>query len=292
MMGPHHAACGAAAWVLLAGKATIPLGPLAGVGLLGTGSALVLPEAIPLGFGLLGEIADLGVLTGAIVAAGAALLPDADHRHASIAHSLPPVSEGLCILLGKLAGGHRNGTHSLLGLAAFTVLAWLLSLLAMPTTTGTVQVGAGLGTVLLASFAVKALTFMPDRARKVPWLLAVPLGALVALGSGDQGSWFVLAVALGVAVHIAGDMLTDGGCNPFWPLKLRPPRSLPRTPLTRALWSSGGRMKLPVLGPTGSRREWAVALMVSLVAVAGMVAALGGVVTGVLADDVQLLARW
>jgi membrane-bound metal-dependent hydrolase YbcI (DUF457 family) len=288
MMGPHHAACGAATWVLIAADSAVPLGPLAGVGLFGPESALVLPETIPLGFGLLPGITDLGILTGAIVAAGAALLPDADHRSASIAHSLPPVSEWLCVVLGKLAGGHRNGTHSLLGLAAFTLIAWLLSLLAMPTTTGTVQVGAGFGTVLLASFAVKALKFMPDRARKVPWLFAVPLGALAALGFGGQGSWFVLAVALGVAAHIAGDMLTDGGCNPFWPLKLRPPRTLPRTPLTRALWSSGGRMKLPVLGPTGSRREWAVALAVSLVAVAGMVAALMGVFT----DGARLLARW
>ena len=288
MMGPHHAATGAAGWVLLAADYAVSLGPLAGVGLFGPESALVLPEAIPLGFGLLPGLTDLGILAGAIVTAGAALLPDADHRHASIAHSLPPVSEWLCVLLGKLAGGHRNGTHSLLGLAAFTLMAWLLSLLAMPTTTGTVQVGAGLGTVLLASFAVKALKFMPDRARKVPWLLAVPLGALVALGSGDQGFWFVLAVALGVAVHIAGDMLTDGGCNPFWPLKLRPPRTLPRTPLTRVLWSTGGRMKLPLLGPTGSRREWAVAVVVSLVAVTGMVVALMGVFT----EGAQLLARW
>ncbi|NUL46495.1 metal-dependent hydrolase [Cellulosimicrobium funkei] len=276
MMGPHHAASGAAAWVLLAADYAIPLGPLAGVGLLGSGSALALPEAIPLGFGLMEGITDLGVLTGAIVAAGAALLPDADHRHASIAHALPPVSEWICRAVGTLAGGHRNGTHSLLGLAAFTVLAWLLSLLAMPTTTGTVQLGAGLGTVLLASFATKALKFIPDRARKAPWLVAAPLGALVAVGLGDQGQLFVAAVALGAAVHVAGDMLTDGGCNLLWPATLKPLRLFTRIPVVRELWSSGGRMKLPILGPTGSRREWALASVVSLVAVAGLVSALWG----------------
>ncbi|GAA1661845.1 metal-dependent hydrolase [Citricoccus zhacaiensis] len=265
MMGPHHAACGAAGWVLIAADSAVPLGPLAGVGLFGPESALVLPEAIPLGFGLLPGITDLGILTGAIVAAGAALLPDADHRSASIAHSLPPVSEWICAAVGRIAGGHRNGTHSLLGLAAFTLIAWLLSLLAMPTTTGTVQIGAGLGTVLLASFAVKALKFMPDRARKVPWLVAIPLGALVTVGLGDQGQLFVVAVATGVMAHIAGDMLTDGGCNPLWPAALRPPRLVLRTPLLNTLWSAGGRMKLPLLGPTGSRREWALASVVSLV---------------------------
>lgn len=280
MMGPHHAACGAAAWVLLAADYTVPLGPLAGVGLLGPGSALVLPEAIPLGFELLGGITDLGILTGAIVTAGAALLPDADHRNASIAHSLPPVSEWICRVVGTVAGGHRNGTHSLLGLAAFTLLAWLLSLPAMPTATGTLQLGAGLGTVLLASFAVKALKFVPDRARRVPWLVAVPLGALVSVGMGDQGGLFVAAVALGAAVHVAGDMLTDGGCNLLWPAALKPPRALTRFPVVRQLWSSGGRMKLPVLGSTGSRREWALAAAVSLVAVTGILMALVGVPTG------------
>lgn len=177
-------------------------------------------------------------------------------------------------------GGHRNGTHSLLGLAAFTVLAWLLSLLAMPTTTGTVQLGAGLGTVLLASFATKALKFIPDRARKAPWMVAVPLGVLVALGMGNHGQLFVAAVALGAAVHVAGDMLTDGGCNLLWPAALKPPRVLTRIPVVRELWSSGGRMKLPILGPTGSRREWALAVPISLVAMTGIVAALIGVVTG------------
>ncbi|NUL45788.1 metal-dependent hydrolase [Cellulosimicrobium funkei] len=288
MMGPHHAACGAAGWVLIAADYAVPLGALAGVELGGPGSAVVLPEAIPLGFGLLPGITDLGVLTGAIVAAGAALLPDADHRNASIAHSLPPVSEWICAAVGKVAGGHRNGTHSLLGLAVFTLLAWLLSTVAMPTALGLLPVGAGLGTVLLASFAIKALKFMPDRAKKIPWLVAIPLGALVTVGLGDQGQLFVVAVALGTAIHVAGDMLTDGGCNLLWPAALKPPRLVTRIPLLNSVWSSGGRMKLPVLGPTGSRREWAVAVVVSLVAVAGM----GAAFLGILTEGAQLLARW
>jgi membrane-bound metal-dependent hydrolase YbcI (DUF457 family) len=275
MMGPHHAACGAAAWVLIAADGELPLGPLAGVGLFGSGgeALLRLPEALPLGFGLLGGITDVGVLAGAIVAAGAALLPDADHPRASIAHSLPPVSEWLCRILGRAAGGHRNGTHSLLGAAAFTLVAWLLSRLTLPTEAGALQLGAGIGTVLLSTFAVKALRFMPDQARKAPWLVGVLCGALVTAGLGAESAWFVLAVALGVVVHIAGDMLTDGGCNLLWPFRFRRPRELSRVPVLRTVWSSGGRMKLPVLGPTGSWREWAVATVVSLIAVAGMLGA-------------------
>jgi membrane-bound metal-dependent hydrolase YbcI (DUF457 family) len=287
MMGPHHAACGAAGWVLIAADYEVPLGPFAGARPWGSAAA-ALPEAIPLGFGLMPGITDLGVLAGAVVAAGAALLPDADHRHASIAHSLPPVSEWLCVAVGRLAGGHRNGTHSLLGVVAFTLLAWLLASISVPIDAGTLQVGAGVGTVLLASFAVKALKFMPDRARKAPWLVALPLGALVTVGLGDHSQGFVVAVALGVVAHIAGDMLTDGGCNPFWPVKVRRPSALSHLPVLRTLWSSGGRLKLPVLGPTGSKREWLLATVVSVVAVAGILMAVAGVLT----RGVQVLSLW
>ncbi|QCU79254.1 metal-dependent hydrolase [Citricoccus sp. SGAir0253] len=290
MMGPHHAACGAAAWVLIAADGALPLGPLAGVGLPGPGgeALLTLPAAIPLGFGLLPGITDAGVLAGAVITAGAALLPDADHRSASIAHSLPPVSEWLCVVLGRAAGGHRNGTHSLLGLAAFTLVAWLLSRLTLTTETHVLQLGAGVGTVLLSTFAVKALRFMPDGARRVPWVVGLLCGAWVALGLGTDNDWFVLAVALGVAAHIAGDMLTDGGCNPVWPFRLRRPRQLARVPLLRCLWSAGGRMKVPVLGSTGSVREWLVATVVSAVALGGMI----GAIAGIAGQGAQVLGLW
>ena len=56
---------------------------------------------------------------------GAALVPDADHHNATIAHSLPPLSNAVCAGVGALAGGHRRGTHSLIGLAAFVAVAWI-----------------------------------------------------------------------------------------------------------------------------------------------------------------------
>jgi membrane-bound metal-dependent hydrolase YbcI (DUF457 family) len=37
-----------------------------------------------------------------------------------------------------------------------------------------------------------------------------------------------LCVALGAAAHIAGDMLTHGGCPVFWPLSMREFHLLPR----------------------------------------------------------------
>lgn len=275
MMGPHHAACGAAAWVLVAADHRVPIRPPAGVEVPVLEAATAgLPETLPLGFGMLDGITDLGVLAGAVVAAGAALLPDADHHNASIAHSLPPVSEWLCRVIGRISGGHRNGTHSVLGVAAFMLVAWLLSRLSLPAESGTLQIGAGAMTVVLASFAVRTLHFLPEAARKAPWLLGLLLGGLVVVGLGEQGWWFVLAVGLGAAVHIAGDMLTDGGCNLLWPVALTPPKSFRRLPVLGALWSSGGRMALPLLGRSGSAREWIVAVAVSVVAAVGMLTAL------------------
>ena len=83
-------------------------------------------------------------------------------------------------------------------------------------------------------------------------------------------------------------MLTDGGCNLHWPAALRPPRLVSRLPVLSSMWSSGGRMKVPVLGPTGSRREWVVAGVVSAVAVVGMLGAL----VGLASPSAQVLGRW
>ena len=66
MMGAHHAACGAAAWIAITSPAPIGLG------------------AYP--------VSPVGIVTGAVVCAGAALLPDIDHRNGTLAHCLPPVS--------------------------------------------------------------------------------------------------------------------------------------------------------------------------------------------------------
>ncbi|WHF24660.1 hypothetical protein QJS66_11125 [Kocuria rhizophila] len=49
-----------------------------------------------------------------------------------MARSLPPVSRWLAKGLSRLAGGHRRGTHSLLGLLAIMVLAELSQRASVP----------------------------------------------------------------------------------------------------------------------------------------------------------------
>lgn len=256
MMGPHHAASGAAAWLALTTSFKLDLSGVAA-------HVPLVPETLVLGAGLLG-VSPAGVLAGTIVTAGAALLPDADHRHASIAHSLPPLSNILCIQVGKLSGGHRHGTHSILGVGVFVMIAILAGMWSVPMEPfGMIFPGAGLLTVLLAAFAAKALKFIPDTMRKFPWVVGLGVGAFITFFAPQEQFWFPLAVGLGAMVHILGDMLTTGGCNLLWPLRVRPFKVLRKIPLLRSVWKANGNVAIPILGNAGSWREWMLLIPVS-----------------------------
>ncbi|UZN03576.1 metal-dependent hydrolase [Cellulomonas sp. S1-8] len=228
MKGAHHALCGAAAWVAVASTAPYTLGWY--------------------------PVSPLGVVTGALVCAGAALAPDADHHDATIAHSLPPVSEWVCDVVGHLAGGHRNGTHSVLGVAVLVGIAWAAGQVTVATETlGELAAGAGLLSLLLVAFAARALGLA--RRRLDAWALALGLAGFITVAAPTEWDWLPVAVGLGAAVHIAGDMLTDGGVPLLWPWEPRPPRWWRATPLLNDLWSRGGNFAVPILGRTGSWRE-------------------------------------
>ena len=256
MMGPHHAASGAAIWLAVTTQLDVRLGALSPL-LPGA------PEYVSIGMGLL-DFTPVAVIAGAIVTAGAALVPDADHRHATIANSLPPLSNIICINVGKLSGGHRHGTHSIIGLIVFVVIAALVGMWRIDVPEfGTIYPGAGLLTVLLASFAAKALKFIPDTMRKFPWAMGIAVGLFVTFFAPQEQFWLPLAMALGVGTHIVGDLLTTGGCNLLWPLRLRPPRLLRRMPMVKNLGRPSGDIALPLLGNAGSVREWLLLVPVS-----------------------------
>lgn len=256
MMGAHHAASGAAVWLAMTTQFDVGLGHLAQV-------VPALPESLTVGMGLL-DLTPTSVVAGALVTAGAALVPDADHRNATIAHSLPPLSNIMCIQVGKMSGGHRHGTHSILGMAVFIAIAALAGMWTMELPGwGTIFPGAGLLAVMLASFAAKALKFVPDTMRKFPWVLGIAVGTFVTLFAPQHEYWFPLAMGLGVAAHILGDMLTTGGCNLLWPMRIRPPRWLRRMPLIKNIWRPSGNVAIPILGNAGSVREWLVLVPVS-----------------------------
>lgn len=254
MMGPSHAACGAAAWVALTADYRLHLQEL----------------SIPVGWGLL-DVGDAGVLTGALVTAGAALLPDIDHPGGTVARSLPPLSTWLARVTCRISGGHRRGTHSVLGVAVFTALAAAAQRIGVPVEgLGRVWPLAALMSVLLIAFAVQVLAFVPDRVAKLNWAAGIGLGAVVGLYPPAHEWWFPAAVGTGVLAHLAGDLVTTRGIHVLHPLRVP-------LPLPRSVYRNRAFLSVPLLGNAGSAAELVVLAPITAFALAGLWGALAAV---------------
>lgn len=157
------------------------------------------------------------VLLGTIICTGAALLPDIDHGDATTANTYGPVTRGLSVVVRKVSGGHRNGTHSVLGIGLTGLSAYQAVLYQdAPGWAGVIaKVWLSVLLILASAGAVRLLKIdgYADDFAPIPVCLA-----LVWLAPVDL-SWVPLAIMLGMAVHVAGDMLTNGGCPLFWPIK-------------------------------------------------------------------------
>ncbi|MCL2736301.1 MAG: metal-dependent hydrolase [Propionibacteriaceae bacterium] len=156
------------------------------------------------------------VVLGTVASAGAGLLPDMDHEHATAAQSLGVVTKALTKVVSAISGGHRNGTHSLLGAAVFTGLAWSAS---------RNPVGFAVAMGVLFALAVTGLRIVYAKCTPVQ-TIAVVVVTMGVLGLGWFGAGVAsvspmvlpVAVAVGVLAHIAGDMLTKEGCPLLYPL--------------------------------------------------------------------------
>lgn len=244
MMGITHATSGAAAWIAITG--TMPIITLG---------------AYPLD--------PVGVLAGTAVCAGAALLPDADHHSATIAHSVPVLGRVAAAMVGLVSGGHRQGAHSAIAVGLVALASWALTLVTpVVEPLGAVAVGAGVGTAALTCFGLKARDFV--RSWAAAWLCGALVGAFIVVFAPEQVAWFPLAVTLGFVVHLAGDFLTTGGLpGLFWPWVPRPPELLHPVPVLNRVWQPNGYVALPLLGDTGSFREAALGAMLALYCFAG-----------------------
>lgn len=229
MMGVSHAVTGAAAWLLVAGSVPTTLGVIPAV----DGPALAV---------------------GMVVTAGAALLPDIDHRNGSMAHALPPVSTMMARTTERVAGGHRKGTHSLLGLVVAVAWSAVAGLITVDAADGSsLSLGAGLCAVLLAACALQALDL--TKSKLFSWLWALAMAALVAVFGADNWVWLPAAVGVGYAVHLLGDLVTTGGISVFWPLVIKSPKWWRKVPLLARVWKPSGAISVPILGNAGSARE-------------------------------------
>lgn len=230
MMGAHHAACGAAAWLAITNGGSMALG--------------------------WHELPVSQQLAGALVCAGAAMIPDADHHNATVAHSLPLVTKPLTKVVETVSGGHRGGTHSILGVIAFTFLAWAASLVVWDAPWGEFRWASAVLTVFLIGIALKVLSLVPRNGQKLNWLLSIGITALLVFLVPSWLEWMPLAMVVGCIVHLIGDFITTDGINLLWPIKIKPPRTWVNTPILNGIWKPNGNLALPILGNAGSTFEW------------------------------------
>jgi membrane-bound metal-dependent hydrolase YbcI (DUF457 family) len=137
--------------------------------------------------------------------AGMALLPDLDKCGSSPARSLGFVSEAVAWVFGRVSGGHRHATHSFLGIAVFTALAWVACHFRA-------DWGGKAGLALLMTLSVSAALEALHLARGHVADLAGVAVAAAEIWYGYGLRLIPIAVLLGCATHITGDMLTDSGC--------------------------------------------------------------------------------
>lgn len=201
MMGRTHALSGAVAWL-----AAVPL--LEHEEWLGSFAVSLSPAQ---------------VLAGAVVSAGAGLLPDIDHHSGRIANTIGPVTKFMCKWVGKASGGHRQATHSILFavgigyamdlLATHAEYAWWAALF--------VIVGFGLRGIGIDFEDHEVWSSVADCAAA---------GVAVLLMSRLDMDFAGYAVTLGCLAHIAGDCLTPRGAPILWPSPWR--AELPLVPVT------------------------------------------------------------
>lgn len=141
---------------------------------------------------------------------GAALAPDLDTTTSSAARMWGPVSRILALILGRVSGGHRWGTHDLL-------LAPVLCVCVV-TAAAVHQVGAAVVLALVSGLVVQGLAVTGARGLRAagPVLnCTVSVAAAWSVTTVNAGTawWAVLpwAIAGGVAIHILGDALTRQG---------------------------------------------------------------------------------
>jgi membrane-bound metal-dependent hydrolase YbcI (DUF457 family) len=168
------------------------------------------------------HLTPLTAAVGTIVAAGAGLLPDLDHPSATPARAFGPISHAAARIIARVSGGHRHGTHSILGLTICGALA-AAAYLNVWTLAATIWLCMGLG--------IRALWKRPKNRpngrldwRDVAGLVHAGVAAYVAYRLTHAGldlSVVPFAVALGYLVHLLGDGATETGVNWWYPDRRR-----------------------------------------------------------------------
>ncbi|WP_248961254.1 metal-dependent hydrolase [Sphaerisporangium perillae] len=202
MMGHTHALSGAAAWLLVApGLAALPtVGGFAG-------------DLTPV---VASMLSPAELIAGALVCAGAAMLPDLDHPHATIAQTFGPATWVLSKAVNWASGGHRHATHSLAFAIAAGFGAHLLA--------DRYPIGRDIVVILMIGLALRSIGIGIPGKTITSALVNIGLTAatFIMFHSVQVGYlWLGIAIAIGCLAHVIGDCLTERGCPVLWPLQHR-----------------------------------------------------------------------
>lgn len=136
---------------------------------------------------------------GALVSAGAAVLPEIDHPGSSASGPFGAASALTALGVGALAGGHRQRTHSLVFVAVIGCATALA---------GAIQPwGAGVTVGVATALAVRLIAPRPWRRALGPLVVGLAAGWSVATAV-PAGGWLPGAVVLGALAHLLGDAIT------------------------------------------------------------------------------------
>ena len=156
--------------------------------------------------------------TGTALAIGAGVLSDIDTWGSCVARSFGWVTETLALAVHKIAGGHREGTHSGIGdaiCALLAVLAISLESVHFRLHLGPVSRELSVGRIMLALYlallfgaGMKALR----HPRRDLYREVLAIGGAVAMAwSGWDTGGIAWAILIGTMVHALGDDLTKHG---------------------------------------------------------------------------------
>ncbi|MHB1973806.1 MAG: metal-dependent hydrolase [Acidimicrobiales bacterium] len=180
---------------------------------------------------------------GAVVSGAFALLPDIDEPGSTVSRKLGPLSRGVSKVTNKLAGGHRQATHSLLFAAAVYLLVRLAG-------------GHPLAEAIVVGCAfLLVFRMLVPKVLRYAGLVAPVMAALTGLSSWwvfqhpDQ-PWLAIAAGGGVVWHMVGDTVTVEGVPWLWVPFVRPLQKL--------------RISVPLVGHCGSTRETVVGSLLAL----------------------------
>lgn len=178
-----------------------------------------------------------------VVSAAFALLPDIDEPGSTVSRKLGPLSRAVSNVTNKLAGGHRQATHSLLFAAGIYLLMRLAD-------------GHRLAEAIVVGCAfLLVLRMLVPKGLRYAAGIAPLMVALAGLSSWwvfvhGAASWLPFAAAAGVVLHMVGDTITVEGVPWLWFPFVRPLQRL--------------RISVPIVGHCGSTRETIIGSLLAI----------------------------